>query len=91
MKFDRDLAEALRHHARAETRKVGFRIPETDGDADYLLLAFVGMDLRSKQPDGAGVPAGGPLPQRGAGRAPQHAPVAEPVGLRLAAIGAQAD
>jgi len=53
LKFDRDLVEALQRHARAETRKVGFRILETDGDADYLLLPYVRLELR---PDGRAAP-----------------------------------
>lgn len=53
VKFDRDLVEALQRHARAETRKVGFRLLETDGDADYLLLPYVRLELR---PDGRAAP-----------------------------------
>ncbi len=53
LKFDRDLEAALKRHARAETRRVGFRILETDGDADYLLLPYVRLDLR---PDGRAAP-----------------------------------
>lgn len=53
VKFDRDLVEALQRHARAETRRVGFRILETDGDADYLLLPYVRLELR---PDGRAAP-----------------------------------
>lgn len=53
LKFDRELDEALKRHARAETRRVGFRILETDGDADYLLLPYVRLDLR---PDGRAAP-----------------------------------
>lgn len=53
LKFDGELEEALKRHARAETRQVGFRILETDGDADYLLLPYVRLDLR---PDGRAAP-----------------------------------
>lgn len=53
LKFDRDLVEALQRHARAETRKVGFRILDADGDADYLLLPYVRLELR---PDGRAAP-----------------------------------
>lgn len=53
LKFDRELDEALKRHAPAETRRVGFRILETDGDADYLLLPYVRLDLR---PDGRAAP-----------------------------------
>lgn len=53
LKFDRELEAALQRHARAETRTVGFRILQTDGDADYLLLPYVRLDLR---PDGRAAP-----------------------------------
>ena len=46
LKFDRELEAALKRHARAETRQVGFRILETDGDADYLLLPHVRLEFR---------------------------------------------